>query len=342
MCRYQSRSRWPENAQAWAAHGALTARKPGGAAIAEPQARVPLLAIRGLSKSYGPVRAVDNLSLEVRSGEIYGLVGPNGAGKSTTLRVVLGFLRPDRGHVEVFGCRVSPDSWALRGRIGYLPGEIRLEGRPTGGETLDFLGGFHRNLDQDYRRSLVARFALDLDKRVAEYSKGNRQKLALIAALQHRPELLLLDEPSAGLDPVMQQELYRALAERAAEGAAVLFSSHVLSEVQAVCQRVGVLRAGRLVFEKPVASLVRESGRRVEVLFHGPPPEEAALRVPGMREVERRGERLRLFYDGDADRLVKLLAGFAVADLIVERANLEDLFLKHYSEQEPGSREAQP
>lgn len=291
---------------------------------------VAALELEGLGKDYGSVRALSALSLSIQAGEIYGLLGPNGAGKTTALRTILGFIFPDRGSARVFGVDVVRDPVAARQTIGYLPGDVRLDPSPTGGALLDQLSQLRPSFEPAYREELIERFQLDPTKRVRAYSKGNRQKVMIIAALQHRPKLALLDEPTSGLDPLMQRTFYAVIRELADAGSAILFSSHVLGEVSATCERVGVLRKGELVFEKSVSELAAETTRRVEVVF-ADPIAEAELDLPGVVKVERRGEGFRILIEGSPDALIKGLAQHRVKDLVFERPDLEDLFMRYYS-----------
>jgi len=286
-----------------------------------------------LGKDYGAVRALGELSVSIAAGEVYGLLGPNGAGKTTALRLILGFLTPDRGRAAVFGIDVGRDPVKARESVGYLPGDVRFEPGPTGRETLERLGRLRSAFSPAYREELCRRFDFDPSKRVREYSKGNRQKLGIIAALQHRPRLALLDEPTSGLDPLMQRTFYAVVAELAESGSAVLFSSHVLTEVEQVCARVGVLRRGELVVEKPVTELAKETVRRVEVLFAPPVPDEDQLDLPRTLKVERQGDRYRLYVESDPDRVIKALARHTVLDIVFERPHVEDLFMRYYREE---------
>lgn len=288
------------------------------------------LELEALGKDYGSFRALGEVSLSIPAGEIYGLLGPNGAGKTTTLRTVLGFITPDRGRASVFGTDVTRDPVAARQTIGYLPGDVRLDPRITGAELLEQLAGLRGEADPAYRAELVERFQLDPGKRVRAYSKGNRQKVAIVAALQHRPRLALLDEPTSGLDPLLQRTFYEVIGELAGAGSAVLFSSHVLGEVSATCKRIGVLRAGELVFEKPVAQLASETIRRVEVVFADPAPAEDEIGLPGTVRIERRGERFRIYVKSNPDDVIKALARHSVLDVVFERPDLEDLFMSYY------------
>ena len=288
------------------------------------------LELESLGKDYGSVRALGEVSLSIPAGEVYGLLGPNGSGKTTALRTILGFLMPDRGRAKVFGLDVAQDPIATRRAIGYLPGDVRLDPRLTGAELLEQLARLRGEADSAYRAELVERFQLDPSKRARAYSKGNRQKVAIVAALQHRPRLALLDEPTSGLDPLVQRTFYEVIGELTDAGSAVLFSSHVLGEVTAICARVGVLRAGELVFEKPVTDLAAETIRRVEVVFADPVPSEDDIGLPGTVRIERRGERFRIYVESSPDDVIKALARHRVLDVVFERPDLEDLFMSYY------------
>jgi ABC-2 type transport system ATP-binding protein len=290
----------------------------------------PALELEALGKDYGSTRALGEVSLSIPAGEVYGLLGPNGSGKTTALRTVLGFLTPDRGRANVFGIDVAQDPIAARQAIGYLPGEVRLDPRPTGAKLLEQLARLRGEVDSAYRTELVERFQLDPSKRAHAYSRGNRQKVAIVAALQHRPPLALLDEPTSGLDPLMQRIFYEVIGELTDAGSAVLFSSHVLGEVSATCARVGVLRAGDLVFEKSVTQLAAETIRRVEVVFADPVPAEDEIGLPGTVRIERRGERFRIYVESSPDDVIKALARHTVLDVVFERPDLEDLFMRYY------------
>ncbi len=261
---------------------------------------------------------------------MFGFLGPNGAGKTTTIRTLLDLIRPTSGRIEVLGLDAQRESRAVRDRTGYLPGDLRLYDRLTAREHLRYLAGLRGIGDLAPGEEIAARLELELDRPVRTLSKGARQKVGLLLALFHRPELLILDEPTAGLDPLMQQAVYGLLRERLADGATVFFSSHVLAEVQALAARVAAVRDGRLVLVETVERLRERAFERVEATFRHAPPPGAFASVPGVREVERRHDTLVLSLTGSADPLVKALAAYEVLALDVREADLEDVFLELY------------
>lgn len=282
----------------------------------------------GLAKRYGGTLALDDLDLAVEPGEVYGYLGPNGAGKTTTIRLLLGLHRPTRGRAEVFGS----DAWAgpveAHRRVAYVAGEPFLWPSLTGAETLEFLARLRRGTDESYRAELVERFELDTTKKVRALSKGNRQKVQLVAALATRADLLIMDEPTSGLDPLMEMVFRGCVREARERGQAVFLSSHILSEVEAVCDRVGILKAGRLVDQGTLAELRHLGTRTVEVTFSGPRPE---LRPPpGVRTMPAGPNALRFELAGDVGPLLSALAGYPVATLTSREPSLEEIFLHHY------------
>jgi ABC-2 type transport system ATP-binding protein len=281
-----------------------------------------------LSKRYGETLALDSLDLEVAEGEVYGFLGPNGAGKTTTIRLLLGLHRPSAGRAELFGFDCWKDPVAAHRRVAYVAGEPFLWPSMTGEETLEFLARLHGGTDRDYRKLLVDRFALETSKKVRALSKGNRQKVQLIAALATRAELLLLDEPTSGLDPLMEMAFRASIAEAKERGQAVFLSSHILSEVEAVCDRVGILRAGRLVDQGTLEQLRHLSAQTVEVTFAGPVPELPPLE--GVHVTAAGENALRCEVRGSIGPLVEALAGHDVTALSTREPSLEEIFLHHY------------
>jgi beta-exotoxin I transport system ATP-binding protein len=286
-----------------------------------------------LSKRFGCVQALDGLSLDVRAGEVVGFLGPNGAGKTTTMRLLMGYLRPTAGSARVHGLDSWRDSVAVHARTGYLPGEVRLWPKMSTRAMAVHLARL-RGLDLDHGTAdLAKRLDVDLDRPVGELSKGNRQKAGVLLALLGDPELLLLDEPTSGLDPLVQAEFHAILRERVAAGVAVLLSSHVLSEVERVADRVAIIRAGRLLMLESMAELREKARHTVEVRFGSPPPAEAFADVPGITGVRLDGTLLRCTMRGVVDPLIKALSRYHVVDLNSREADLEDTFLALYGEE---------
>jgi ABC-2 type transport system ATP-binding protein len=293
----------------------------------------PAIRTMGLSKRYGDLEALAPLDLEVAEGEVLGYLGPNGAGKTTTIRLLLALVRPTAGRAEIFGLDAQRDAVAVHRRVAYVPGETTMWPSLTGAETLHLLGRVHGRVDVGYRDELVERFALDPTKTVRAYSKGNRQKLSLVAALMTRADLLILDEPTSGLDPLMEQVFRRCLGEARAAGQTVLLSSHILSEVEAVCDRVAILRAGKLVETGTLAELRHLAAVSVEATLGGPVPDLS--RVPGVSGLSVDGSHLRCQVQGPVDPLLQALAGAGVVKLLSREPSLEELFLAHYGAEEP-------
>ena len=289
---------------------------------------------QALTKRYGRTLALDRLDLEIRSGEVLGFLGPNGAGKTTTLRLLMGYLRPTAGSAQVHGLDAWRDRAAVHARTGYLPGDLslwpRLTGRMVTGHLARLRGIGHDSGTTD----LAKRLDVDLDRPVGELSKGNRQKIGLLAALLGDPDLLLLDEPTSGLDPLVQQEFHHLLRERTNAGAAVMLSSHVLSEVERVADRVAIIRSGRLLMLESLTELRQKARHTVEVRFASPPPPDAFARVPGIRDVQLERDVLRCIMQGAVDPLIKALSRYPVTDLNSREADLEETFLSLYG-QEP-------
>jgi ABC-2 type transport system ATP-binding protein len=288
------------------------------------------MAIRteGLTKRYGQVDAVRDLDLEITEGEVVGYLGPNGAGKTTTIRLLLGLARPTKGRSEIFGLDCQRQTVEAHRLLAYVPGESNLWPSLTGAETLHLLGRVQGQVDTAYRDALIARFDLDPSKKVRAYSKGNRQKVLLIGALMTRPRLLLLDEPTAGLDPLMEQAFRHCIQEAREAGQSVFLSSHILSEVEALCDRVGILREGRLVEMGTLESMRHLSTLTVEAVFDATPPDLAG--VPGVRRAVVEGRHVHLELQGSIEPLIDALAGTGVRQLLSREPSLEELFLAHY------------
>jgi ABC-2 type transport system ATP-binding protein len=283
---------------------------------------------RGRTTSH--VRALDGLDLEVRRGEVFGFLGPNGAGKSTTIRILLDQLRPTAGRAEVLGVTPSAGGPAVRARVGYLPGELAMQGRATAGELLAHLARLRGGRGATRIGPLAERFGLDLTKPIRSLSKGNKQKVGVIQAFLHAPELLILDEPTSGLDPLLQQEFLALVREATADGATVFMSSHVLSEVEIIAERVAIVREGRIVDLDDVATLRHHAGQRVELTFADPVRPEDFAAVPGVEDVEVSDHTVRCLLRGEPDALLKAAAVHHVVRWTAEDRELEDLFLDFY------------
>ena len=296
-----------------------------------------VMAIRAerLSKRFGDIEALAPLDLEVKTGEVLGYLGPNGAGKTTTIRLLLGLLRSTSGKAEIFGLDVQRDTVAAHRRLAYVAGETSLWPSLTGTETLHLLGRVQGWVDPAYRDELIERFAFDPSKKVRSYSKGNRQKLGLIAGLASRADLLLLDEPTSGLDPLMEREFRGCVREAKAAGQTVFLSSHILSEVEALCDRVAILRSGHLVEVGTLAEMRHLSALSVEATFTQSPPDLSL--VPGVSDVEVDGNRVWLRVHGSVEPLLQRLTAARVTQLLSREPSLEELFLAQYGA-EPATR----
>jgi len=290
------------------------------------------LVAQKLTKSYGQVRALRGVDLKVRRGEIFGFLGPNGAGKTTTIRCLLDLIRPDGGTVRVLGIDPQADPVAVRARVGYLPGELNLESNLKVEGALRYFNDLRgNNTDWSFVRQLAERLELDLTMPIRNLSKGNKQKIGVVQALMPHPELLLLDEPTAGLDPLMQQEVYRLLREAQADGATVFFSSHIISEVEALAERVAIIREGVIVEEAEPSQLVSMAMRHLWVRFKkvvDPTPLAAVKGITLLSQSKDTGVHLQV--EGEMDGLIKALAAFPVRDFEIERPSLEEIFLAYY------------
>lgn len=286
------------------------------------------LRTEALSKKFGATEALRALDLEVGEGEVIGYLGPNGAGKTTTIRLLLGLVRASSGRAEIFGLDCHERCVEVHRRVAYVPGEANLWPSLTGAETLHLLARVHGSVDAAYRDELIGRFDFDPDKKVRAYSKGNRQKLILIAGLMVRADLLLLDEPTAGLDPLMEQAFRRCVHEARDRGQTVFLSSHILSEVEALVDRVAIVRAGRLVEAGTLAEMRHLSAVSIEAIFDTDPPDVS--RVPGVSAVEITGNRMRCQVTGSMEPLLGVLARARVQHLLSREPSLEEVFLAHY------------
>jgi len=291
-----------------------------------------------LLKSYGSVRALRGLDLEVRRGEIFGYLGPNGSGKTTTIRCLLDLIRPNGGSVRVLGIDPQADPVAVRARVGYLPGELHFDENMTVEGALRYLNSLRADkhagghmADWDYVRHLCEHIDLSLKLAIKNLSKGNKQKVGVVQALMHRPELLLLDEPTFGLDPLVQQEVLKLVKEARDQGATVFFSSHILSEVQEIADRVGIIRQGVVVEVAETASLINRALHRAFIRFKQPVDGNVLANVPGVKLLSQDdGQAVTLQIEGEMDKLIKTLAAYEVIEFETERPSLEEIFLAYY------------
>jgi ABC-2 type transport system ATP-binding protein len=288
--------------------------------------------IQGLTKYYGPHRGVIDLNLQVKSGEVFGYLGPNGAGKTTTIRCLLDLIRPSEGQVNVLGINPQADPVEVRAKVGYIPGEMQLEGNMTGNAVLRYLSSLRgRRRDKARILELADRLNVDLKRQIKNLSHGNKQKIGVIQALMHQPELLLMDEPTLGLDPLIQREVLQLVKEAQGQGTTAFFSSHIMSEVQAVADRVGIIRQGRIVEVEEVDALINRALRRVKVRFNRAENIDTLKQLPGVTVLaEDAGMQVWLQVAGEMDTLVKTLSEYSVSDIETERPSLEEIFLTYY------------
>lgn len=290
----------------------------------------PAIRTEGLTKCFGKFTAVRDLDLEVERGEVFGFLGPNGAGKSTTIRTLLDQIRPTSGRAQVLGMDSHQDSLTIRSAVGYLPGDLALYPKLTGAETLRYFARLRGGVEQGYVEQLAERFQADLSKKVGDYSTGNRQKIGLIQAFMHKPDLLILDEPTKGLDPLVQREFDTILGEVCSEGRTVFLSSHTLSEVERVAGRVGIIREGELVAVERIADLKSKAIRRLDIEFAQPVPHDLFAQVAGVREATFDGAHASVAFDGPINGVLQAAMAHELIDLHTRDADLEEIFLAYY------------
>ena len=283
-----------------------------------------------LTKSYGPHRGITELDLDVEEGEIFGFLGPNGAGKTTTMRVLLDLIRPTSGRAEVFGIETTADPVAIHRRIGYLPGEFDLYDRLTGAQTIAYFANLRGGVDAGYVAELIERLDLDPSRRFKEYSKGNKQKVGLVVALQHKPDLLILDEPTSGLDPLVQQTFFGMVREARSEGRSVFLSSHIIDEVDRTCDRVAIIREGRLVQVDSIEAIRRLAFHHVELMFAAPVATGIFSSIESVSDVEAVGSTVRMRVAGPIGAVLAAAAPLGILDVVSREPNLEDVFLAQY------------
>jgi ABC-2 type transport system ATP-binding protein len=291
----------------------------------------PAISISGLRKSFGRAKALDGLDLSVGTGEVHGFLGPNGAGKSTTIRVLLGLLRADAGQLSLLGAHPWQDAVALHHRLAYVPGDVSLWPNLTGGEAIDLFGALRGGLDKQRRKDLLERFQLDPTKKARTYSKGNRQKVAVVAAFASDVELYILDEPTSGLDPLMEVVFQDCVREVKKQGKTVLLSSHIFSEVEALCDRVSIIREGRTVEAGTLAELRHLT--RTSISVETTKPITGLVELPGVHDVDLDTTRAKFDVDtGELDPVLRYLTRFEVRALASAPPSLEELFMRHYGD----------
>lgn len=294
----------------------------------------PAILTEGLTKHYGDVEALVDLDLQVEMGEVFGFLGPNGAGKTTMIRTILDLIHPTRGRAEILGMDSHTQAVEIRNHIGYLPGDLAMYPTLTGKDMITYFANLRGGVDWSDVNELADRLEADLSKKIGDYSSGNRQKIGLILAFMNRPEVLIMDEPSTGLDPLMQREFQAMVREAASEGRGVFLSSHTLSEVQRVADRVGIIRKGHLVAVEAVNALRSKAIRQVDLQFADPVDAKDFASLTGVREIDVLDGRVTMSFDGHMDELLRVAtSGHTLVDISTEEADLEEVFLEYYREE---------
>ncbi len=301
-----------------------------------------IIEVDKLTKSYGGKRGIIDVSFDVAEGEVFGFLGPNGAGKTTTIRILMALIRADRGTARIAGLDCWDQSVEIKRRIGYVPGEPSLDPNLTGGQIIEYFANLRRGVDRTYLKRLIDRFDLDTSRKFRQYSTGNKRKVVLIQAFMHRPRVLILDEPTSGLDPLNQQEFDAMVKDARDDGRTVFLSSHVLSEVEKTCTRVGIIREGRLVRIGGVHELKDIKRYEITISFSQPVPVETFKQLDGVAEVEKLndGHAVRLAMQGSADAVIKAAAKYPVVSLTSYEPSLEDIFLRYYESDGQAANEA--
>jgi ABC-2 type transport system ATP-binding protein len=285
---------------------------------------------KGLTKDYGSGHGIFDVDIAVNEAEVFGFLGPNGAGKTTTIKLLMGMIHATRGSATIFGLDADRDAVAVKKKVGYVPGELPQFGGWRGSEIVAYLAGLRGDVDDAEVERVATRLDLDLSRKYREYSHGNKQKLALLLAFAHKAALLILDEPTSGLDPLHQQEFYGLIRDARARGATIFVSSHVLSEVEQICDRVGIVREGHLIKVGPIGELLGAKAHRIEIELADPSAAAAVSRVPGLEQVTVDGARVSGMYRGSFDPLLAALSGHRVIGFVSREPSLEEIFLSYY------------
>jgi ABC-2 type transport system ATP-binding protein len=291
----------------------------------------PVIKTQNLTKFYGKSRGIENVNITVNKGDIFGFLGPNGAGKSTTIRTLLDFIRPSGGSASIFGLDCQKDTVQIKKRIGYIPGDFGLFGHMTGWKYLEYFGKVRGGYDAEAAMALARRFEIKPDRKMKEYSRGMRQKIAIIQAFMNNPDLIVMDEPTSGLDPLVQQTFMDLVQERARQGTTIFMSSHVLSEVEKVCNRVAIIKEGKIATEEKVEDLRKKSGSVVQVKFAETISPEA-FRMPGVKVPTQQNGYLRMTVTGNMEGLLAEIARHRVEDISIHQMTLEEIFMHYYEE----------
>ena len=301
-----------------------------------------LVETQGLTKNYGSSRGIEDVTFTIAEGEVFGFLGPNGAGKTTTIRTLMGLLRPTAGSGRIAGLDCWEQSTDVKRLVGYLPGELSLDPNLTGGQILEYFGHLRGGVDQDYLKQLIERLGLDPTRKFRQYSSGNKRKIGIAQAFMHRPRLLILDEPTNGLDPLNQQEFDRMVREVRDEGRTVFLSSHILGEVEQTCSRVGIIREGELVRVSGVTELKDIKRHDVTITFTESAPIDVFKALPGVQQVEALadGHTLRLSVSGGLDGVIKAAAQYSIVTLTSQEPSLEEIFLRFYESDGKAPKEA--
>ncbi len=292
-----------------------------------------IIETEGLTKYYGHILGIKDLNLQVKRGEIFGYLGPNGAGKTTTIKLLLDLIHPTKGKVKIFGLDAHRDSLEIRKKIGYMTVDFNLYENMTGEEFLVFCQSFYSNKDKRFKEKLIKKFEIKMEGKIKTYSHGTKQKLALAQALLHQPELLILDEPTIGLDPLMQNEFLNLIKEQKSEGKTIFMSSHILSEVEKICDRVGILKKGTLIVTKNINELKKATERTLRVVFQKEVPEKE-LEMEGITKIEKEGNKYILTIAGNEEEVLKKINSYPLFSLNFEEVDLEDIFLRYFKNKE--------
>jgi len=290
-----------------------------------------VILIENLTKFYGKYQGVIDLNFEVKEGEIFGYLGPNGAGKTTTIRSILGFIKPKKGKIFIFGKDIEKEGYKIKKKTGYIPGDLALYENLTGMEFLKYMANLRGNVNWNYVKELSERFNINLNQPIRSLSHGNKQKIGIIQAFMHKPDLLILDEPTLGLDPLMQYEFYHLISEVKREGKTVFLSSHILPEVERICDRVGIIREGKLVTVESIDTLKSHAFRELEVHFAKPVPKEAFSELPGIKDLKVEDSIIRFKVVGSLDAVIKTAAHYEIVNIISHEPSLEEIFMSFYS-----------